>query len=203
MKERKLIVCSGPSGVGKSSVLKKVMQEIPDSFFSVSATTRAPRPGETPGVSYHYMDKQEFERMLAENALLEYNQYAGEYYGTPAKPIEQALEENRTVFLDVDPNGAFAVRRNRPDAALVYIAAPSMQEVRRRLESRGDTPPDKMEARLKQAQWENRQASSYDYIVMNDNLDECAKELLAIIAGSENAENYTAEKRISIFKEEM
>ena len=98
MKNRKLIVCSGPSGVGKSSVLKKILGEIPDSFFSVSATTRAPRPGEIPGVSYHYMDKQEFERMLAENALLEYNQYAGEYYGTPAKPIEQALLDQRTVF---------------------------------------------------------------------------------------------------------
>ena len=203
MKNRKLIVCSGPSGVGKSSVLKKILGEIPDSFFSVSATTRAPRPGEIPGVSYHYMDKQEFERMLAENALLEYNQYAGEYYGTPTKPIEQALLDQRTVFLDVDPNGAFAVRRNRPDAVLVYIAAPSMQEVRRRLESRGDTPPEKIEARLKQAQWENQQASNYDYIIINDDLDVCAKELLAIIAGSERAEHYTADKRISIFKEEM
>ncbi len=203
MKNRKLIVCSGPSGVGKSSVLKKILGEIPDSFFSVSATTRAPRPGEIPGVSYHYMDKQEFERMLAENALLEYNQYAGEYYGTPTKPIEQALLDQRTVFLDVDPNGAFAVRRNRPDAVLVYIAAPSMQEVRRRLESRGDTPPEKIEARLKQAQWENQQASNYDYIVINADLDVCAKELLAIIAGSESAEHYTADKRISIFKEEM
>ena len=201
--EKKILVCSGPSGVGKSSVIRKILEQRPDVYFSVSATTREPRPTDVDGVTYRFLSREEFRKLIDTDALWEYNEYAGNYYGTPAAPLEQALAEGKTVLLDVDPNGAFHVRQHRPDATLVYIGAPSMAVVKNRLESRGDTPPEKIAARLAQAQWENRQAARYDYIVINDDLDICVDEIMAILRGEEKAGRFTAQNRKSVFEEEL
>lgn len=201
--EKKILVCSGPSGVGKSSVIHKILERKPDIYFSVSATTREPRPSDVDGVTYRFLSREEFRKLIDTDALWEYNEYAGNYYGTPAAPLEEALAEGKTVLLDVDPNGAFHVRQHRPDATLVYIGAPSMAVVKARLESRGDTPPEKIAARLAQAQWENRQAARYDYIVINDDLDVCVGEVMSILRGEDEARRFTANNRKSVFEEEL
>ena len=134
----KLYVFSGASGVGKSTVLGQVMAQRPDLRFSVSATTRDPRPGEVDGESYYFIDKKRFEAMIAEDAFVEYDAHMGNYYGTPKFQLEEKLETG-SVVLDIEPNGAFNVKRWRPDAVLIFIAPPSLEELERRLRGRGDT----------------------------------------------------------------
>lgn len=204
MKQGKLIVISGPSGVGKSSVIGEILKRHPDYLFSVSATTRAPRPGEVPGVSYHYITEEKFKTLVAQNALLEYNHYAsGDYYGTPAAPILQTIAAGGTALLDVDPNGALQVAKQYPQAVLVFLAPPSMTELRRRLEGRNDTPPEKILARLAQARWEIQQAEHYRYLVLNDDFDDCVARMEEILSGSENAQRslYTNNSDLKILKE--
>ncbi len=181
MSEGKLFIISGASGVGKSTVLRAVTQARGDLLFSVSATTRKPRPGEREGVSYYFVSREKFETMIAEGEFLEYDHHAGYFYGTPRKQ----LEEKRTrghVILDVEPNGAFAVRDKCPDAVLIFIMPPSMEELERRLRGRGDTAEEEITARLNRAKWEMEQREKYDYVVVNDQADACAKEILNIIA---------------------
>ena len=181
MSKGKLFVISGASGVGKSTVLGKVMAARGDLRFSVSATTRAPRPGETDGVHYYFVTKERFQQMIAENSFLEYDGHMDNYYGTPKQQLEEKLALGN-VILDIEPNGAFAVRKNRPDAVLIFIAPPSVEELRRRLESRGDTSPEQIQIRLNRAQWEMEQSTQYDYVVVNEQVEACAKEILNIIA---------------------
>jgi len=176
-----LFVISGASGVGKSTVLGKVMAARGDLRFSVSATTRAPRPGETDGVHYYFVTKERFQQMIAENSFLEYDDHMDNFYGTPKGQLEEKLAIGN-VILDIEPNGAFAVRKNRPDAVLIFIAPPSVEELRRRLESRGDTSPEQIQIRLNRAQWEMEQSTQYDYVVVNEQVEACAGEILNIIA---------------------
>ncbi len=177
----KLFVISGASGVGKSTVLGKVMAQRQDLLFSVSATTRAPRPGETEAISYYFVSKDVFRDMIDQGEFVEYDAHMNNFYGTPKGQLEEKLGRGH-VILDIEPNGAFAVRKARPDAVLIFIAPPSMEEVERRLRSRGDTPEDQIRLRLARAQWEMEQSKQYNYIVINDRVEACANEILNIIA---------------------
>ncbi len=185
MSKGKLFVISGASGVGKSTVLAKVMAARSDLRFSVSATTRAPRPGEVDGVSYYFVTKEQFEEMIRQDAFLEYDAHMANYYGTPEAQVDEKLLTG-SVLLDIEPNGAFNVRAKRPDAVLIFIAPPSMEALKQRLVGRGDTSPEQMAMRLDRAKWEMEQGQKYDYIVTNDQVETCAEEILKIIARSCN-----------------
>ena len=181
MSKGKLFVISGASGVGKSTVLKLVMAARKDLSFSVSATTREPRPGEQEAVSYYFVTKERFEQMIAEDAFVEYDNHAKNYYGTPRKQLEEKLEAGN-VILDIEPNGAAAVRKVRPDATLIFIMPPSAEDLERRLRGRGDTSQDQIAVRLERAKWEMEQSSWYDHVVVNDCVETCAENILNIIA---------------------
>ena len=166
MSKGKLFIISGASGVGKSTVLSRVMAARDDLRFSVSATTRAPRPGEVEGQSYYFVTHEKFQDMIAQNEFVEYDAHMDNYYGTPEGQL----------------NGAFAVRNRRADATLIFIAPPSMEELQRRLVGRGDTSPEQVKIRQDRALWEMEQSKSYDYVVVNDQVETCAEEILKIIA---------------------
>lgn len=181
MAKGKLFIISGASGVGKSTVLKKVMDGRSDLQFSVSATTRPPRPGEQEGVSYYFVTNEQFGKMIAEDAFLEYDAHNNNYYGTPAQQVEDKLQ-NGHVILDIEPVGAFNIQKKRPDATLIFIEAPSWEELERRLRGRGDTPEDQIAMRLERAKWELEQKEKYHYVVVNDQAQACADKILHIIA---------------------
>ncbi len=181
MSKGKLFVISGASGVGKSTVLSRVMQARKDLSFSVSATTREPRPGEQDGVHYYFVTKDQFETMIRENAFLEYDNHNKNYYGTPVGQLEDKLEHG-SVILDIEPVGAKNVRSKRADATLIFITAPSWEELEQRLRGRGDTAEDQIALRLERAKWELEQQSWYDHVVVNDSVERCAAEILNIIA---------------------
>ena len=181
MSKGKLFVISGASGVGKSTVLKKVMDGRDDLLFSVSATTRAPRPGEQEAVSYYFVSKETFEEMIAKDAFIEYDAHMDNYYGTPKDQLEEKLTRGH-VILDIEPNGAFNVRKTRPDAVLIFIAPPSLEELESRLRGRGDTDEEQIRLRSQRVAWEMEQSKLYDHIVVNDQVEACAERLLNIIA---------------------
>ena len=186
MSKGKLFVISGASGVGKSTVLGKVMEKRSDLRFSVSATTRAPRPGETEGVNYYFVTVEDFQEMIRKDDFLEYDAHMGNYSGTPVGQLEEKLLDG-SVILDIEPVGAFNVKEKREDAVLIFIAPPSMEILERRLRGRGDTCEEQIQLRLERANWEMEQARRYDYIVTNDQVETCADKILKIIA--EKADN--------------
>ena len=185
MSKGKLFVISGASGVGKSTVLKIVMDARQDLAFSVSATTRAARPGEIDGVHYYFITKEAFEDMIEKDAFLEYDNHNKNYYGTPTGQLEDKLQLGH-VLLDIEPVGAKNVRSKRSDATLIFIMPPSMEELERRLRGRGDTPEDQIAIRLDRAKWEMEQRSWYDHVVVNDEPQACAEAILNIIAQTAN-----------------
>ena len=177
----KLIVISGPSGVGKGTVLGKMMAKRSDLTFSVSATTRPPRPNEVDGVHYYFVTRERFEEMIQNGEFLEYDNHEKNYYGTPRGQAVEKME-NGHVLLDIEPNGAKRVRESLPEAVLIFIMPPSVEELERRLRGRGDTPEDQIKIRLERAVWEMEQRFWYDHVVVNDDADRCAEEILKIIA---------------------
>ena len=181
MSSGKLIVISGASGVGKGTVLGIMMQKRSDLSFSVSATTRAPRPGEVDGVHYYFITKERFEEMITGGEFLEYDAHMANYYGTPRAQAEEKMERG-SVLLDIDPKGAQQVKAAAPEAVLVFIMPPSMEELERRLRGRGDTPEDQIALRMERAVWEMEQRHWYDHVVVNDDAVRCAEEILNIIA---------------------
>jgi len=181
MSKGKLFVISGASGVGKGTVLGIMMDRRKDLSFSVSATTRPPRPGEVDGVHYYFVTKEHFEQMIQQDAFLEYDAHAKNYYGTPKAQAEEKLAKG-SVLLDIEPNGAKQVKQAAPEAVLIFIMPPSMQELERRLRGRGDTPEDQIQIRMERAVWEIEQRQWYDYVVTNDDPQRCADEILNIIA---------------------
>ena len=183
MSKGKLFIISGASGVGKSTVLKEVMAARSDLHFSVSATTRKPRPGEQEGVNYYFVTKERFLEMIAADAFVEYDAHMDNYYGTPEEQLEDKLRTG-SVILDIEPNGAFHVKEKRPDAVLIFIAPPSMEALKDRLQGRGDTSEKQMRLRLDRADWEMDQSKKYDYVVINDQVEACADKILHIIAAS-------------------
>ena len=194
----KLIVLSGPSGVGKSTVVKGVMARSQTLQFSVSATTRPMRPGEVDGKNYFFVSRDQFRQMIEQQALLEYAQYVGNYYGTPEAPLNEALEAGRDVLLDIEVQGALRVKARRPDAILIFMLAPSFRDIEARLFGRGDTAPELIRERLERARWEYTQAGQYDYLVVNDNVDKAVSEILSII----EAEKCKTSERLHLLKEE-
>ena len=181
MSKGKLVVISGASGVGKGTVLGIMMNKRSDLAFSVSATTRDPRPGEVDGVHYYFITKERFEEMIANGEFLEYDAHAANYYGTPRALAEEKMERG-SVLLDIEPNGAKQVKAAAPEATLIFIMPPSMEELERRLRGRGDTSEEQIAMRMERAVWEMEQRSWYDYVVTNDDAERCADEILKIIA---------------------
>ena len=181
MSKGKLVVISGASGVGKGTVLGIMMNKRKDLKFSVSATTRPPRPSEVNGMHYYFVTKEQFEEMIAQGQMLEYSVHNANYYGTPRAQAEDKMR-TASVLLDIEPNGAGQVKKAAPDAVLVFIMPPSMEELERRLRGRGDTPEDQIAMRLERAVWEMEQRHWYDHVVINDSAERCADEILKIIA---------------------
>lgn len=177
-----LIVLSGPSGVGKSTVIADLLSNRPDIHFSVSYTTRQPRPGETDGVNYNFVSHAEFERMIAAGELLEFAEYVGNYYGTSLKVIQDKLEQGIDVLLDIEVQGAATVRTKCPEAVMIFIAPPSLEELSRRLHGRHTDSEAVIQNRLEQAKRECREIPKYDYIVVNNDVQTASGEIQSILA---------------------
>lgn len=177
----KLIVISGPSGAGKSTVVFKAIGARGNVCFSTSVTTRKPRPGEIDGKEYFFVDLDRFREMVENDELLEHAEYVANSYGTPRAYVERMLNDGMDVILDIEVQGARQVNEKMPDAVKVFIIPPSLDELKRRLESRGTDTARAVEARLIRARQEYREADFYDYIIVNDDADKAAAELSAIM----------------------
>ncbi|MQS11372.1 guanylate kinase [Streptomyces kaniharaensis] len=182
MSERpRLTVLSGPSGVGKSTVVAHMRKQYPEVWLSVSATTRHPRPGEQNGVQYHFVDNDEFDKLIANGELLEWAVFAGNRYGTPRSAVLEKLERGEPVLLEIDLQGARQVRESMPDAQLVFLAPPSWDELVRRLTGRGTEPQDVIEKRLEAAKVELAAEPEFDTTLVNTSVEQVAAELLALL----------------------
>ena len=182
MKNRgKLIIISGPSGVGKSSVVNRAIGDREDVCFSVSVTTRQPRPYEQEGREYFFITRERFEEMVQRDELLEHATYVSNSYGTPRAFVQEKVEQGMHVILDIEIQGARQVHEKMPEAVTVFIMPPSMGELRRRLEKRGTDSPEVIDARIARARQEIREADFYDYLIVNVDLDTAAEEFRAIM----------------------
>lgn len=177
----RLIVVSGPSGAGKSTVVFKAINGRDKMCFSTSVTSRKPRPGEVDGREYFFIDAENFEQMVRNDELLEHAVYVGNYYGTPRKFVEDKLADGDSVFLDIEVQGARQVKKKMPDAIMIFLIPPSLGELKKRLESRGTETEETIKGRLARAREEYAEADFYDYIVVNDDIDAAANELLSIL----------------------
>ncbi len=176
-----VVVISGPSGVGKGSVHAGLHGILEGLEVSVSATTRAPRPGERDGVAYHFVDDTTFDRMVATGALLEWAEYSGHRYGTPRAPLEAAVEEGRTVLLEIEVQGALQVRSGLPDALRIFLVPPTFDELERRLRDRGTEDEPTIQGRLEVARREMAAQEAFDHVVVNDDLDRATAEVAMLI----------------------
>lgn len=177
-----LIVISGPSGVGKGTVRKALFErEGHDLVYSVSMTTRKPRDGEVDGSDYYFVSEEEFERQIENDNLLEYAKFVGNYYGTPFDKVEEQLEKGNEVVLEIEVQGAIQVKAKKPDAVFIFIAPPSYEALEQRLRRRGTESEEIIKERLDKAHREIEQAPAYDYIVINDDVDNAADRIMAII----------------------
>lgn len=179
----RLLVVSGPSGSGKSSIVRELLDRL-ELQFSVSVTTRLPRPGERHGDHYNFVSRRDFEAMIEDGQLLEWAIYNNRFYGTPAAPIESAVAEGRDVLLEIELQGARQIREHRPDAIMFFVAPPSMDELERRLRRRGDTTEEDIEDRLEIAESEMEEAPTlFDHVVVNEDLDRAIEEIVGLITG--------------------
>ncbi len=194
MTKGKCFIISGPSGVGKSTVLHALMEKRKNVYFSVSATTRDPRPGEEDGVHYHFLDVDTFRQWIANDEFLEYAEFVGNFYGTPRRFVDEAMERGEDVILDIEVQGAIEVTSKRPDGVRIFIAPPSWAELERRLTDRGTDSPDKIQKRLLRAKVEFQTAHTYDYFVINNTVEEAVEELNAIMT----AEHCKPKERMEI-----
>jgi len=177
----KLIVISAPSGTGKGTVIGQLLKKRREFVFSVSATTRSPRPGEADGVAYHFLTKDCFREMISNDEFLEYAEYVGNYYGTPIKPIKENIEKGITTILDIEVQGAKQVMAKMPEAITIFIVPPDMTELENRLRGRGTDSEEKLKARLERARLELEEQCHYDHVVVNDTVSRAADEILRII----------------------
>ncbi len=194
MRKGKTFIICGPSGVGKGTVVARLMASDPTLYFSVSATTRAPRPGEVDGKHYHFLTGEQFEQWVAEDQFLEHAEFVGNRYGTPRQYIDKAMEQGRDVILDIEIQGAQQVHQKRPDAVRIFIAPPSWDELERRLIGRGTEDMDKVRSRLQRGKEEFLVARDFDYFVINDTVDRAVEEISAIMC----AEHCKPDERIAM-----
>lgn len=192
-----LIVVSGPSGTGKGTICKAIVEKRDDVFLSVSATTRQSREGEQNGVHYHFLSKAEFEQNIENGQMLEHAVFCGNYYGTPKKAVDQMLEAGKNVILEIEVQGAMKVREKYPEGVYVFVLPPSMAELRRRLTGRGTETDEVVEERLKTALKEFGYIEKYNYILLNDEVDKAVKRLESII----DAEHCRIERNTNIIEE--
>ncbi len=188
----RLIVVSGPSGAGKSSLIREALEAVPELAYSVSATTRSARPGEVDGQHYVFLTREEFERWIEEGRFLEWAQYSNNLYGTPVEKVEELLERGRSVILEIELQGARQVREKRPDAAMVFVRAPSLEETRRRLSGRATETAEAMETRLATAVGEVAARDEFDHEVVNGEWERARRDMIEtmenIVAGGKDAE---------------
>lgn len=178
----RLVVIAGPSGAGKSTIVRRLLDQRPFRF-SVSATTRDPRPGELDGVHYRFLDVTQFRRMIGDSQFLEWADYGANLYGTPLAPVLDTLDRGEDVLLEIEVQGARQVREAYPDALMIFIRAPSLDELARRLRRRGDTNEDQIERRLEIAHWELSIAENlFDHIVVNADIEEATEEVLRLVS---------------------
>ncbi len=176
-----LIILSGPSGCGKGTMVSRILDKDPNTVLSVSVTTRSPRPGEIDGVHYFFKTVEEVEQMIRDDALLEYAQYSGNYYGTPRAAVEQQLKEGRNVILEIEVQGAMQVMARCEDYVSVFLTTPSMEELERRLRGRGTEEEAFIQARLEAAQREMQYVDRYQYVVLNDTVENAVSHLESIV----------------------
>ena len=197
MKRGTLLVISGSSGVGKSTVIAQVMKERSDLYFSVSFTTRPPREGEVHGVNYYFVTREDFEERIRRGEFLEYAEYVGNYYGTSMEVIREKLDKGVDVLLDIEGQGAAKVREKLPDAVTLFLIPPSFEELSRRLRARGTDSEEKIAKRLETARREAKEIVHYDYVVVNDTVSHAAQEVLAVLT----AAGCRTERRIHLIEE--
>lgn len=188
-----LVVVSGFSGAGKGTVMKRLMEKYDDYALSVSATTRKPRPGEEDGREYFFRTRDEFEKLIEEDALLEYAQYVENYYGTPRSYVEEQLQAGRNVILEIEIQGAMKIKEKIPEALLVFVTPPTVEELERRLTGRGTETAQVIADRLARAGEEAEGMRQYDYILVNDTVEECVDHLHQIIVSEHSRASRNAE----------
>lgn len=181
MARGKLIVLTGPSGVGKGTLLRSLLRRHPELYLSISVTTRAPRAGEIHGRDYYFVSRQEFEQMVANHQLLEWAEFAGNYYGTPLQPVEEQIRQGKWVVLEIELQGARQIFKTFPDAQRIFILPPSMPELEQRLRLRAQDSEDAIQRRLERAQAEVNAAGEFDIRVINDNLDQALDRIEAAL----------------------
>ena len=179
-----LVVVSGFSGAGKGTLMKELLKRYDNYALSISATTRAPREGETDGKEYFFVTKEQFEKMRDERKLIEYAQYVNNYYVTPKEYVEQKMAEGKDVILEIEIQGALNIKKKFPDALLVFIVPPTAKDLKKRLIGRGTESAEVIEKRLRRAAEESDGMDSYDYIVVNDDVDTCVEDLHSLIRSS-------------------
>lgn len=196
-----LVVVSGFSGSGKGTVMKRLMEKYDNYALSVSVTTRNPRPGEKDGEAYFFRTKEEFEQLILEDGLIEYAQYVENYYGTPRKYVEEQLSAGKDVILEIEIQGALKVKEKYPDTLLMFVTPPSAQVLKDRLVGRGTETAEVIDSRMKRAVEESQGVEKYDYLVINDDLERCAKEMHSIIQGEHDRVSRNADFIDDIRKE--
>ena len=177
-----LVIISGPAGSGKGTIVSR-LRELAPFDFSVSATTRSPRPGEQHGVHYYFVDKADFENKIEQGEMLEYAQYVGNYYGTPKKPVEDALAEGKNIILDIEVKGALQIKEKMPEAIMIYVLPPDYETLLARIRGRGTETEEVIQKRMNEAKNEIKTFPRYDYVVINrnDGVERAAQDVLAIL----------------------
>ena len=192
MNKGRLIVFSAPSGCGKGTMLEEILKD--KSFaISVSATTRAPREGEQDGVNYHFLTREDFEQRIADGKFIEHAEYCQNLYGTLVSEVDGRLEQGLNVILEIEPQGAMKIREKRPDAIFIFVVPPSINELRRRLKKRGTETDEVIEERVSKAAWEISQAEKYDYVIVNDALEDAISDFFAVIRGEQLKVDYSGD----------
>lgn len=197
MRKGLLYVVSAPAGCGKDTILEQVLKKDDNIFYSVSATTRSPRNGELDGIHYHFTTRCDFERLISGNEVLEYTEYCGNYYGTPRQAVLDMLDQGKDVVLKIEVEGAMNIKKAFPESVLVFILPPSLAELERRLRKRGTETEEKIIERTNQARKEIAFADSYDYVVVNADLEKAVEDLLTVFHG----EKMTIKRNLRLIKE--
>lgn len=194
---------TGASGVGKDTIRHAALPDIDNLYFSISATTRAKRKGETHGKQYFFYSKEEFQSMLEQDGLLEHAEYVGDYYGTPSRPVQEALARGQDVLLELELVGARKVKEKIPEAIMVFIAPPTLSELERRLRGRGSDSEEKIQKRLSRAREEIKAVKEFDYVIINDLLTKAVRDFSSIIYAERAKSKYISKHDIARFLKEL